>query len=712
MGFYRFRNGHSPQSGSVAVTVTDADENPLAAREVAVFANDQDTGKRGITGEDGVVSFELLEDDYRFRVEDGGQSFWNSGEETDCSIPGCDSVTVELSYADVLVTVTDENGAAQAQALVLGFDGNRFAGAQALTNELGQATLAMPAGGRYRVRADLYGQFFWSGEENTCRLPACTEMSVELQTPQNLAIQQAITYTYDPLNRLTAAEIDTGLYFHYTYDAVGNRLEEAKKLDAALDEIVNTYAYDAGNRLASTNGVAATWDANGNLLDDGQYTYGYDSANHLIADDQGAYRARYTYNGLGDRVSQTANGVTTQYTLDLNSGLTQVLTENTPGGYGDETYLYGLARLAQVSAESTDYFVADALGSVRQLTDAGANVTLQRSYTPYGEILQTSGTGDTHYAFTGESYDPQTGLTYLRARTYSAGQGRFISQDTWAGDANLPLSYNRWAYGYDNPVRFTDPSGFCSDEDADGQCDFPSDPISISINVNLASSIPINKLNRPAQYYYYGGREMYNLCGHISLTMIYETISHSSNTLDMFVSSFNKDTGTGYEDLQNMVVGVFPQNWIAKAYSGQTVLARKSGSQMRKYLPLPKNWYIGKNNTDIMNGVIMRMLERGHFIIAGVILDKNSGLISSHDPSPETSENQRYVKHWVVVTGFLGGFVEINNPFANRVEKISWGEFNLSVKKSMSTIIEIYRYSRPEDEIDLASEAQEYKICP
>ena len=81
-------------------------------------------------------------------------------------------------------------------------------------------------------------------------------------------------------------------------------------------------------------------------------------------------------------MSQTANGVTTQYTLDLNSGLTQVLTENTPGGYGDETYLYGLARLAQVSAESTDYFVADALGSVRQLTDAGAAVTLQRSYTP------------------------------------------------------------------------------------------------------------------------------------------------------------------------------------------------------------------------------------------------------------------------------------------------------------------------------------------
>ncbi len=286
-----------------------------------------------------------------------------------------------------------------------------------------------------------------------------------IQAPQGQPAEQAITYSYDALSRLVAADYDSGVYFHYSYDAAGNRLEAAEKLAAEVDEVVNTYTYDAANRQTSANGVAYTWDANGNLLNDGQYTYRYDSANRLSAVEKGTYSASYAYNGLGDRVSQTANGVTTQYTLDLNSGLTQVLTENTAGGYGDETYLYGLARLAQVSAESTEYFVADALGSVRQLTDAGADVTLQRSYTPYGEILRASGTGKTNYAFTGESFDPQTGLAYLRARYYSAGQGRFISQDTWAGDARQPLSYNRWAYGYDNPVRFVDPSGYEAKED-------------------------------------------------------------------------------------------------------------------------------------------------------------------------------------------------------------------------------------------------------
>jgi len=35
----------------------------------------------------------------------------------------------------------------------------------------------------------------------------------------------------------------------------------------------------------------------------------------------------FEYNGVGDRLSQTVNEMTTNYTLDLNSGLTQVLND-------------------------------------------------------------------------------------------------------------------------------------------------------------------------------------------------------------------------------------------------------------------------------------------------------------------------------------------------------------------------------------------------
>ena len=70
------------------------------------------------------------------------------------------------------------------------------------------------------------------------------------------------------------------------------------------------------------------------------------------------------YNGLGDRLSQ--NGV--NYTLDLNAGLTQVLDD------GTTSYTYGLGRNSQTNT-TTDYFLGDALGSVRQLTSQSGQVT-------------------------------------------------------------------------------------------------------------------------------------------------------------------------------------------------------------------------------------------------------------------------------------------------------------------------------------------------
>jgi hypothetical protein len=43
---------------------------------------------------------------------------------------------------------------------------------------------------------------------------------------------------------------------------------------------------------------------------------------------------------------------------------------------------------------------------------------------------------------------------------YSPETGRFLTRDSWLGDYNRPLSLNRWNYGYGNPVKYTDPSGY------------------------------------------------------------------------------------------------------------------------------------------------------------------------------------------------------------------------------------------------------------
>jgi RHS repeat-associated protein len=195
----------------------------------------------------------------------------------------------------------------------------------------------------------------------------------------------------------------------------------------------------------------------GNLLSDGVNTY--DSANRLIEDSNQSSVTSYQNNGLGDRLAQ--NDV--HCTLDLNSGFTQVLDD------GENTYLYGNGRISQ-TGNSTEYFLGDALGSVRQLTNSAAEITLAKSYAPYGELRSTSGGGVSPFAFTGEQVDESTGLVYLRARYYASHEGRFLSRDTWGGDYNSPLSLNRWGYVEGNPVIYIDPTGMITQSES-GEAD-------------------------------------------------------------------------------------------------------------------------------------------------------------------------------------------------------------------------------------------------
>ena len=95
------------------------------------------------------------------------------------------------------------------------------------------------------------------------------------------------------------------------------------------------------------------------------------------------------------------------------------------------------------------------------MTDPSGDVTLARAYDPYGVTRDTAHVGsDTSYGFTGE-FTENTGMIYLRARYYAPEMGRFMSRDTWGGDNNHPLSYNKWNYTESNPINHTDPSGYC-----------------------------------------------------------------------------------------------------------------------------------------------------------------------------------------------------------------------------------------------------------
>jgi len=117
-------------------------------------------------------------------------------------------------------------------------------------------------------------------------------------------------------------------------------------------------------------------------------------------------------------------------------------------------------RIAQVNS-GTEYFLGDALGSVRQMTNQSGLITYTRAYDPYGVTASTYGSSHSAYGYTSEYSGDSTQLLYLRARMYAPNTGRFLTRDTWGGNANNPMSYNKWNYVGSNPVNRTDPTGRC-----------------------------------------------------------------------------------------------------------------------------------------------------------------------------------------------------------------------------------------------------------
>jgi len=197
--------------------------------------------------------------------------------------------------------------------------------------------------------------------------------------------------------------------------------------------------------------VAYTWDANGNLTSDGVRSYSYDYADRLTQVVSGTFTTQYAYNGDGVRTSKTVGGATAEYVLDLAATLPVVISDT------DAVYLYGLDIIAQQQAQ-TLYYMHDGLGSVRQLVDTNGEVQTSYAYDPF--CVPLAG-GDVYnaYQYTGEAWDAELELLYLRARYYQPEVGRFITRDPWRGHSWEPGTLNRYTYVRNRPVNSSDPTG-------------------------------------------------------------------------------------------------------------------------------------------------------------------------------------------------------------------------------------------------------------
>lgn len=131
-----------------------------------------------------------------------------------------------------------------------------------------------------------------------------------------------------------------------------------------------------------------------------------------------------------------------------------------PLSLGSLLLLVGLLFPAGVAAQTTVKYVhTDALGSVVAMTDVSGNVVEgRREYEAYGQQLTPAlkdGPG-----YTGHVQDAATGLVYMQQRYYDPMCGCFLSVDPVTAYSNGDMRFfNRYAYAFNNPYRFTDPDG-------------------------------------------------------------------------------------------------------------------------------------------------------------------------------------------------------------------------------------------------------------
>ncbi|RLD97622.1 MAG: hypothetical protein DRI92_05310, partial [Aquificota bacterium] len=67
--------------------------------------------------------------------------------------------------------------------------------------------------------------------------------------------------------------------------------------------------------------------------------------------------------------------------------------------------------------------------------------------------------------FTGQREDATIGLYFYNARYYDPALGRFISADTVVPNLGNPQSLNRYSYVLGNPLKYTDPTGYFTEDE-------------------------------------------------------------------------------------------------------------------------------------------------------------------------------------------------------------------------------------------------------
>lgn len=286
----------------------------------------------------------------------------------------------------------------------------------------------------------------------------------------NLAWRQNNKYTglredfqYDNSDRLSNVTKSGVTTLTMSYD--GNTGGITGKSDAG------TFTYDAFEKPYAIKSIDPTT----GLSPDSTQTIGYTSFNKVESISENGYEADLIYgsddqrsrmivkqNGntiltrwypTGSYMKETAGGVTKEYTFIGGDGYTAPVAAITQGG---TTTYYNLLR--------------DHLGSITHVVSSSGAVVAEYSYDAWGRMRNPStwvnyepgsepaliiaGRG-----FTGHEHLPWFNTINMNGRLYDPLTGMFLSPDNSIQSAEDSQNFNRYSYGLNNPLKYSDPSG-------------------------------------------------------------------------------------------------------------------------------------------------------------------------------------------------------------------------------------------------------------
>jgi RHS repeat-associated protein len=284
----------------------------------------------------------------------------------------------------------------------------------------------------------------------------------------NLDSTRSQTFSYDQLNRITAAQT-TSTYATspshcwaetYSLDPWGNLQSLAggnSQYNGCTYETGFTKTADGNNHLSGFS-----YDTSGNTTADGYNSYTWNAESQLKV----TAGSTYLYDGDGRRVAKANTAAPpVPYKLYWYGSGGDILAETDASGNTTAEYIFfGSQRIAMLPASGTPiYYVEDLLGTSRVTTTSTGVVCYDADFYPYGGERFYTNTCPQNYKFEGKERDAETGNDDFGARYYSNRFGRWLSAD-WSSvptpvpyaNVSNPQTLNLYSMVLDDPESFAD----------------------------------------------------------------------------------------------------------------------------------------------------------------------------------------------------------------------------------------------------------------